>query len=340
MSGGRTSGAVLPLGLACGGVLLLAAIAASVMLGVRSFGMADIWLAYSRFDGSNEHLIITTSRVPRALLAAAVGASLAVAGAMMQTLTRNALASPSVLGINAGAGLAVVAALTLLGSPPAMSGMIWIALGGAAAAAGLVYVLGLSAGSRLDPMRLTLAGATIAAFASSLTMGMILPSNQPLDDALFWMLGSVSGRKLEHLEQVLPYMAAGWLLAGLIAALLNILLLGEDIAKGLGMRLRLVQAAAAVAVILLAGSSVAAAGPIVFVGLVIPHLCRAVTGTDHRWLLPWCAVMGALLLVAADLLSRFVLMPREVPVGVVTALIGVPFLIHVARRGKHAHTIG
>lgn len=333
LAGGRA----LLLGLIGSAVLLLAAVAASVTLGVRSFGLGDVWLAYSGFDGSSEHLIITTSRVPRALLAAAVGASLAVAGAVMQTLTRNELASPSVLGINAGAALAIVTALTLVGSSLAMDRLIWIALGGAAAAAALVYVLGLSAGSRLDPVRLTLAGATIAAFAASLTMGMILPSNRPLDDALFWMLGSISGRKLEHLEQVLPYMALGWLLAGAIAASLNVLLLGEDNAKGLGMRLRLVQGTAAAAVVLLAGSSVAAAGPIVFVGLIVPHLCRAITGTDHRWLLPWCAVIGALLLVSADVLSRFVLTSAEVPVGVVTALIGVPFLIHIARRGAHAH---
>ncbi|WP_258525842.1 iron ABC transporter permease [Paenibacillus sp. YN15] len=339
VTGGRlTSRRVLAAGLALVVLALLAAMAASVMLGVRMFGFGQVWQAYSRFDGSNGHLIITTSRVPRTLLAAAVGASLAVAGAVMQAVTRNDLASPSVLGINAGASLCAVAALVWLGPSLTMNGMIRFALGGAAASAAVVYALGLTGGNRLEPARLTIAGSTIAAFAASLTSGLILLNNQSLDDALFWMLGSVSGRKLEHLEQVFPYMAAGWLLAGLIAESLNVLTLGEDNARGLGLRLRLVQAIAALSVILLAGSSVAAAGPIAFVGLMVPHLCRFFTGPDHRWLLPWCAAAGALLLVAADLLSRFVLMPKEVPVGITTALIGVPFLIYVARRRKHART--
>lgn len=319
-------------GLICGLLLLMMVLLASVMFGTRQFSPQDIWQAYFQFDQSNEHLIIKTSRVPRTLLAAAIGASLAIAGAIMQTLTRNELASPSVLGINAGAALAVVAALTLSSVSLPLAQMVWLALGGAAAAAIVVYVLGLASGNRLDPMRLTLAGATIAAFATSMTMGMILPGNRPLDDALFWMVGSVSGRKLEHLEQVLPYLLSGWLLAAVLAVSLNVLTLGEEQAKGLGLRLALVQLMAAAAVIMLAGSSVAAAGPVVFVGLIVPHLCRAITGTDHRWLLPYCAVVGALLLSGADLLARFVLMPKEVPVGLITALLGVPFLIHIARR--------
>lgn len=328
----------LIIGLALAGIVLLAAMSASVMLGVRAFSPVEVWQAYSRFDGSNEHLIITTSRVPRALLAAAVGASLAVAGAVMQAVTRNELASPSVLGINAGASLSAVAAIVWIGPSLSMDVMIRFALVGAAVAAIIVYALGLAGGSRLEPVRLTLAGSTIAAFAASLTSGLILVNNRSLDDALFWMLGSVSGRKLEHLEQVFPYMAAGWLLAGTIAVSLNVLALGEDNAKGLGLRMRLVQGTAAAAVILLAGGSVAAAGPIAFVGLIVPHLCRSFTGPDHRWLLPWCAMTGALLLVAADLASRYVLMPKEMPVGIATALLGVPFLIYIARRRKHAST--
>jgi iron complex transport system permease protein len=322
-------------GLATGVAVLLFVMLISVLRGIQSFGVRELWQAYALFDGSNEHLLITTVRMPRTLIAAAVGASLAMAGVIMQVLTRNQLASPSVFGINAGASLCVVAALVLYGSSLTIGGMIPIALAGAAITAVIVFVLGSLGGGKLDTTRLTLAGASIAAFSASLTSGLILLNGQALDDALFWMIGSVSGRKLEHLQQVLPYMSLGWLLSLGIAPSLNVMALGDDNAKGLGMRLKLVQSLGAAAVILLAGSSVAAAGPIAFVGLMVPHVCRAIAGEDHRWLLPYSAVAGALLLVGADLLSRFVLIPREVPVGIATALLGVPFLIAIARRRKH-----
>lgn len=322
------------IGLAVGCAILLLGMLASVLFGLQQFGLRDIWLAYTQFDGSNEHLIVTTTRVPRALIAAAVGASLAVAGAIMQVLTKNPIASPSLLGINSGAVLFIVIGLALTGSSLPMSSMIWIALGGAAITSLLVYTLSMQGGGGFEPIKLTLAGAAVAAFASSVTSGIMLIHKHSLETALLWMIGSVSGRELGHLLFVLPYLCVGWLLAMLIAGSLNVLALGDDNAKSLGQRLTLIRAASALAVVLLAGSSVAAAGPIAFVGLIVPHLCRYAVGSDHRWLLPYSALTGAILLVAADLASRFVLMPKEVPVGVATALIGVPFLIFVARRRK------
>lgn len=318
-------------GLAAGVFLLAAMLLASVLLGIQRYGLGDLWRAYKAFDGSNGHLILTGTRVPRALLAAAVGASLAVAGAVMQTVTRNPLASPSILGVNSGASLFVVTALAVMGPQLTLGGMIWVSFAGAAAVSVFVYALTAASGA-LEPVKLTLAGAATAAFASSLTSGLILINKQSLDDALFWMAGSVSGRKLEHLLMVSPYMAAGFVLALALAGPLNVMALGEESVRGLGQRLGLTRLLCGLAVVLLAGGAVAVAGPIAFVGLIVPHLCRAVVGLDHRWLLPYCALGGALLLTAADLAARYVLMPKEVPVGVATALLGVPFLIAVSRR--------
>ncbi|MFC4307446.1 FecCD family ABC transporter permease [Cohnella boryungensis] len=324
------------IGLTIGFVLLMASMLASILYGLHTFDLNDLWKAYRQFDGSNEHLIVTTARVPRALIAAAVGASLAVAGAVMQVLTRNPLASPSLFGVNSGAVLFIVIGLAAFGSSLTMGGMIWIALIGATVTSVFVYALGTQGGGGFEPIRITLAGASVAAFASSVTSGIILINKDSLDSALFWMVGSVSGRKLEHLTTVFPYMLLGLLLALLLSGSLNVLALGEDNAKGLGQRLRLVRSLSAVSVVLLAGGSVSIAGPIAFVGLIVPHLCRYFVGNDYRWLLPYSALTGAILLVTADVASRFILMPKEVPVGIATALIGVPFLIYVARRRAHA----
>ncbi|WP_139991883.1 FecCD family ABC transporter permease [Paenibacillus paridis] len=323
-------------GLIIGSLLLLAGMLASILYGIHTFEIRDVWLAYTQFDDSDAHIIITNTRMPRALIAAAVGGSLAMAGAIMQVLTRNPLASPSIFGINAGAVLFIVIALAILGSSLTMSGMVWIALLGAAVTSLLVFTLGFQGRGGFEPIRLTLAGASVAAFASSVTSGIMLVNKQSLEAALFWMIGSVSGRQIDHLLIVLPYLVVGWILSLLLAGSLNVMALGDDSAKSLGQRMLLIRGLSVIAVVFLAGSSVATAGPIAFIGLIVPHLCRALVGNDYRWLLPYCALTGGLLLVCADLVSRFILMPKEVPVGVATALIGVPFLIHVARRRKHA----
>jgi len=323
-------------GLGAGFVLLLIGVLVSILYGIHLFDLKDLWQAYTQFDGSDAHIIIRNSRVPRALIAAAVGASLAIAGAIMQVLTKNPLASPSIFGINSGAVLFIVISLAVLGSSLTMNGMVWIALAGAATTSLLVFTLGMQGRSGFEPIKLTLAGASVAAFASSLSSGLMLVNKESLDSALFWMVGSISGRQLTHLFIVLPYMLLGWVLALLLAGTLNVMALGDDSARGLGQRMMLIRGVSVLAVVLLAGSSVAVAGPIAFIGLIVPHLCRYVFGNDYRWLLPFCALVGAILLVFADIASRFILMPKEVPVGVATALIGVPFLIYVARRSKHA----
>ncbi|MFS0727462.1 FecCD family ABC transporter permease [Paenibacillus sp. 1P07SE] len=321
-------------GLALAGafVVLLGVMLAGVRFGYHTFSMAQLREALYHFDGSNAHLIIRTVRFPAVLIGAAVGASLAVAGAMMQVLTRNPLASPSVLGVNAGAVLCIVFVITMTPLDLDLGGMIWVAFAGAGLSSLLVIALGSAGRGGFRPVRMTLAGTAFAAFASSVTSGLMLLNNASLDELLFWMVGSVNGRKLESLIDLLPYLVVGWLLAMLLGRSLNIMAMDDDVAKGLGQWALAAKGLTLIAVVLLAGGSVALAGPIAFVGLMVPHICRYLIGSNHFWLIPFSALSGAALLVAADTASRFLLMPRSVPVGVATALLGVPFLIYLARR--------
>ncbi|WP_127531234.1 FecCD family ABC transporter permease [Paenibacillus kobensis] len=327
--------------LAIGFVIMLIAAAASLLFnGSHTFTPAQVFDAYNHFDGSNTDLIIRNVQIPRMTIAAIVGASLAVAGAFMQAMTRNPLASPSVMGINSGAALAVVIALSIAGSGAfSSSQLILIAFAGAAVTALAVFSLGAAGKSQGEtPIRVTLAGSAVAAFASAWTMGILLKQNKMLDDILLWLVGSVSGRDLHHLSAVLPYTIAGLAGALLMAKSVNVLSMGEETARSLGLRIGLVRTVMALLVVLLAGSSVAVAGPIAFVGVIIPHISRFLIGHDYRWIIPYSVVLGAALLMAADTVSRFILQPEELPVGVATALIGVPFFIYVARRRSYAQS--
>ncbi|TVY06971.1 FecCD family ABC transporter permease [Paenibacillus cremeus] len=323
-----TKSAVLIIGF----VLLLAAMVCSVMFGVKNYSLQMIQSAYTQFNGSNEHLIITTSRVPRALIAAVVGGSLAVAGALMQAITRNPLASPSIFGVNAGAAFAIVVAVSFFNLSE-LKAFTWVAFLGAAVSAGGVYFLGSLGRDGLTPIKITLAGSAMTAFFASLTQGILLSNGKAFEQVLFWLVGSVAGRTMEMLLSVLPYMVIALILAVMLSPHINILAMGDDVAKGLGQRTILIKAAAAVVIVALAGGSVAVAGPVVFVGIIVPHIVRFLVGNDYRWIVPYCAIGGALLLVSADVGARFIAMPKEVPVGVTTALIGVPFFVYIARKG-------
>lgn len=312
---------------------LAAAVMCSIAFGVTDIPLADVWQSFVRFDGSNEHLIIQTARVPRAFIAAAVGASLAVAGCVMQVITRNPIASPSTLGVNAGAAFFIVLATGWLG----LSGLqasTWVGLLGAGVGGCIVFMLGSIGRDGMTPVKITLAGAAMTAFFSSLTQGLMLSDGKMFDQVLVWLVGSVAGREMGQLTAVLPYMAIGMAIALLLSRHLNVLAMGDDVAQGLGQRTAAVKLAAAVSIILLGGSSVAAAGPIAFVGIIVPHVVRHLVGRDLRWVLPYCAVLGGLLLVSADLASRYIAMPKEVPVGVATAVVGVPFFVYIARKGR------
>ncbi|MBM7648605.1 iron complex transport system permease protein [Bacillus ectoiniformans] len=320
-------------GLLVGGMLgMVLLMLLSIVYGYTHTSWRIVYESFISFNESSEHLIIQQLRMPRALIAAAVGASLAMSGVIMQTLTKNPLASPGILGINAGAGFFVVVGLTVFHINGIQS-FAWLAFIGAGFAAFLVFAIGSAGREGLTPMKLTLAGAAIAAMFSSFTQGLLVLNEAALEQVLFWLAGSVQGRKLEMLTAVFPYLAAGWILALLLAGKLNVLAMGEDVARGLGLKIGLIKLVSAIAVVLLAGGAVAIAGPVGFVGIIIPHIARKLIGVDHRWVLPFSGLLGAMLLLAADIGARYVIMPQEVPVGVMTAAIGAPFFIYIARKG-------
>lgn len=313
-------------------VALAVALATSVALGTTQIPLERTFSAFTDYDASHEHVVVIDVRVPRALIAAVVGAALGVAGALMQAVSRNPLAEPGILGISWGAALAAVGGQAALGIG-STTGVVWSALVGAALAGGLVVVLGSAGREGLSPSRLVVAGAAISTLLWALLQGLLVLDQQSLEASRRWLAGSIVGRETDVLVQVLPYQAAGLAIAVVLARPLTALSLGDSVARGLGQRVGLVKAAAAAAVVLLAGSAVAVAGPIVLVGLAVPHLARFLVGRDYRRVLPAAAAGGAVLLLAADVAARFVIHPEEVPVGVMTALIGGPFFLHVARRG-------
>ncbi|HET7522271.1 MAG TPA: iron ABC transporter permease [Bacillales bacterium] len=313
-------------------LLVIGCMIASIVLGLTDVSLQMVIDTYTDFNGSNEQLIIRNARVPRAFIAAAVGASLAVSGVMMQGLTRNPLASPNILGVNQGAGFFIVAAVAFFGVT-SLTAFTWLAFLGAALAQIIVYSLGSLGSERLTPVKLTLAGAAMAAFFSSVTQGMLALNEKTLETVLFWLVGSVQGRDLNLLISVLPYLAAGWILSMAVSAKMNTLALGDKVAKGLGLHTWIIKGIIGIVVILLAGGSVAIAGPVGFIGIVIPHMARWLVGQDFRWLIPYSAMLGAILLLLADIGARYVIMPSEVPVGIMTAVIGTPFFIYIARKG-------
>ncbi|MFD2370923.1 FecCD family ABC transporter permease [Brevibacillus sp. GCM10020057] len=305
---------------------------ASLVFGVIDTSWHTAIDAYTHFDGSNEHIAIKELRVPRVLNAITVGFCLGIAGTLLQSLTRNPVADVELFGLNAGASLFVVFAVTFVGIN-SLGEFTWISFLGAAVAGFIVYLLGSLGRDGLTPVKLVLAGAAITALASSIRHGMMVLNEKATDEILFWLSGSVGGRKLEYLSTVFPYMIVAWVAAFILARPIQTLLMGDDVAKGLGQRTLLVKIATGAVIVLLSGCSVAVAGPIGFVGLVTPHLARYLVGFDTRWILLYSGLLGAILLLIADIAARFVAMPAEVPIGVMTALIGIPFFIYVARKG-------
>ena len=319
-------------GLAFALLLFAAAFAASLAFGQTPIGLKTVWEAIFHHNESvMEHTIVTTTRVSRALIAAVIGASLAIAGALLQALTKNSLASPSIFGINSGAIFFIVAAASFF-SADSLIQYMWIAFAGAAVSALMVYVLGSAGRGGMSPMKFVLAGAAITALFVSLTQGVLVTSEQSLESVLFWLAGSVAGRTVDMLLPILPFMAAGWIAALLLGHSVNILTSGEEVAKGLGQKTVWVKAAMIAVIVILAGGSVAVGGSIGFIGLIVPHIVRGLVGNDYRWIIPYCALLGGSLLLLADVAARFIIMPEEMPIGVMTALIGTPFFVYLARR--------
>ena len=321
----KTLGTLLCLG------LLLAATVSSLIFGHIPVSLAMLINSLTDYDpGSLEHLVIHSERFSRTVTSVVVGAGLAIAGALMQTLTRNPLASPGILGINAGAMFFVVVGATLF-SLTSPSQLVWAAFTGAATAAVLVYFLGQEAGRGVSPVRTVLAGVAVTALFVSFAQGLLILNQDRFESILFWLAGSVSGRELDAIVPLLPLFGGALILALLLSRQLNLLGLDDEVIRGLGLRVGQVRLLIGLVVIVLAGTSVAMAGLIGFVGLIVPHMARGLFGTDHRWLLPLSAIIGATLLLAADTIARLVIPPQEIPVGVMTALLGTPLFLHLAR---------
>jgi iron complex transport system permease protein len=303
----------------------------SIQLGAAEIDNQIVFDALFHYDDGNfDHLVIRVVRFPRVLAGVLVGVALATSGAIMQGLTRNPLADSGILGINAGAAFAVVLTVYLMGSPP-LSVYAIAALTGASISAAIVYGLGSLGREGATPLRLTLAGVILTSFVSALTTVILIRDQETLDQIRFWLVGALAGRDMPLVRQMAPLILIGMAGAILISRQITTISLGEDVAKGLGQNTFFVKLIAAVLVVLLSGGSVALAGPIGFVGLVIPHIARYLAGVDYRWVIPYSAVLGALLITVADVAARVVLRPQEVPVGVMMALIGAPFFIFLAR---------
>jgi iron complex transport system permease protein len=322
-------------GLVVAGGVLLVLVGCSLAFGSKSIQLGAVIDAFTDFDGSNDHVIVRSLRLPRTVLGVGVGAALGLAGGVMQGVTRNPLADPGLLGVEAGASLAVVIGIHSFGIGT-LTGYVWFAFAGAALASLAVYVIGSVGRGGATPVKLALAGAALTALLTSLTQGVLLYDVQTFDQFRFWVVGSLAGRDADVVRQVAPFLVVGVALALLMARWLNVLVLGDDVARSLGMRVSLVRTSATLAVVVLTGAAVAACGPIGFVGLTVPHVARAITGPDHRWLLPWSMVLGPILLLAADVVGRVVMRPAELQVGIVTALLGAPFFIALVRRRKLA----
>ena len=314
-------------------LLALAAVAAaSVAFGVRTVGWPDVVQGLTG-QGSTIASAAVEKRVPRTVLAMLVGASLALAGAVMQGVTRNPLADPGILGVSTGSSLAVVVGIAFFGLASPAS-YIWVAIGGAAVAAVFVYAIGSMGRGGATPLKLALAGAASSAAFSAMISAVLLPRVDVLDQFRFWQIGGVGGADFGRTGQVVPFLVVGLVLVLVSARGLDSLALGDDVAAGLGQHVARTRIVAAAGGVLLAGAATAVAGPIGFVGLAVPHLCRLLVGVDHRWLLPSCAVVGAVLLTGADVLGRVVARPAEVDVGIVTALLGAPVFIWIVRRSR------
>ncbi|MDL0432741.1 iron ABC transporter permease [Marinobacter sp. TBZ242] len=322
----RTSGALLCL------TFFVVAMASSLVFGNIPVSLDMLIASCLDYDpGSLEHLVIRTERFSRTVTALIVGAGLAIAGVLMQTLTRNPLASPGILGVNAGAMFFVVVGATLF-SLTSPSELVWAAFTGAATAAFLVYFLGQEAGRGISPVRTVLAGVAVTALFVSFAQGLLILNQNRFESILFWLAGSVSGRELATIVPLLPGFGLALLVALLLSRQLNLLGLDDEVIRGLGLRVGQIRLLVGLTVIVLAGTSVAMAGLIGFVGLIVPHMARGIFGTDHRWLLPMSAILGATLLLAADTVARMIIPPQEVPVGVMTALLGTPLFLYLARQ--------
>ena len=317
----------------CAVLALVVAGLASLTFGSHRLGVVETWDLLLHPDGSTTSEVLHGLRVPRTVTGAAIGAALALSGSVLQSLTRNPLADPGILGVNAGASLAVVLAVALTG----VSGIgfyLWFALLGAGLAAAGVMVLAGTGAAVHNPARVALAGVAVSAALAAITQTVILADQEVFNEFRFWIAGSLEGRGWHELALTAPLFVIGTVLALVLAPALNALSLGDDTARALGVPVARVRSLGLIAAVLLAGGATAAAGPIGFVGLAVPLLVRALVGHDQRWIAGISLILGAAWLLAADTVARVVLAPQEVQVGVIAALVGAPIFIAIVSRRK------
>lgn len=319
--------------LAAGVVALGVCVLASLAIGARPLGPGTLWDAWTGSDPANGDHAVALSRMPRTVVGLLVGASLGLAGAAVQGVTRNPLADPGILGVNAGAAAGAVFAIGVLGLG-SLGTQIWFAFAGAAIAAVLVHAVAGLGRDGATPVTLALAGAGLSAGLTSLVTGVLIASQETLDAFRFWQVGSLSGRSLDALAPAVPFFAVAALVALLTGRVLNGLALGDDTARALGQRVGRSRLLVGLTVVVLCGAATSVAGPIAFLGLVVPHVARGLVGSDYRWVLPLSMVLAPALLLAADVLGRVVLPPAEVPAGVLTAVVGGPVFIWLVRHQR------
>ncbi|WP_328975646.1 FecCD family ABC transporter permease [Streptomyces canus] len=327
-----TRRAIRVLGLLVSVVILVLVATASIAVGAKGLSVEQVWHGLFQDTGTYGDVVVA-DRLSRTVLGLLAGAALGLSGAVLQALTRNPLADPGLLGINAGASAAVVTAITFFGVT-SLSGYVWFAFLGAAAVGALVWFLGGSRGA--TPVRLALAGTAISAALYGYLQAVMITDDQALNRMRFWTVGSLSSANDSTILQVLPFLAAGSLLALALARPLNAMEMGDDTAKALGANLNRTRALAMLSATVLCGAATAACGPIVFVGLMVPHIVRSFTGPDLRWILPYATILSPVLLLGSDVIGRLVARPAELQVGIVTAVIGGPVFIFLVRRRRTA----
>ncbi|MCF2526585.1 FecCD family ABC transporter permease [Yinghuangia soli] len=319
--------------------LLLAAVAlgvlclASIWVGTRGIAFTEVWGLLWHDDGSKDALVVHEYRIPRTVLGLVVGAAVGLAGALMQAVTRNPLADPGLLGVSLGASTGVITASAFAGVVSVL-GQVWFAFAGAAIASAAVFLLGSAGRTRATPERLVIAGAAVTAVLYAFNSAVLLLQPRIFNEFRFWQVGSLAGRQFDVVAVVAPFVGVGALIAIALARPLNGLALGDEAARGIGVRVGPTRLAAALAVVLLCGAATAGAGPIAFVGLAVPHIARFIAGPDQRWVLAYSAVLAPILLLGADVLGRVLGSPGEIQSGIVTALLGGPVFLALCRRRK------
>jgi iron complex transport system permease protein len=313
-------------------LILMVVSLASIAIGAKQLSLGAVWHGLFQASGTYGDTVVD-DRISRTVLGLLAGAALGLAGAVLQALTRNPLADPGLLGINAGASAAVVTAITFLGVT-SLSGYVWFAFLGAAAVGAVVWFLGGSRGA--TPVRLALAGTAISAALYGYLQAVMIMDDAALNKMRFWTVGSLTSATDSVIKQVLPFLVVGMLLALGLARPLNAMEMGDDTARALGADLNRTRVLSMLAATVLCGAATAACGPIVFVGLMVPHIVRSFTGPDLRWILPYAAVLSPVLLLGADVLGRIVARPSELQVGIVTAILGGPVFIFLVRRRRTA----